>query len=177
LNLVRDVRVHDSEFEAFSGYPFGFGTMIDFDTKSLKLAIDKATFTPPAKFEADGRVDGEIENGSAAFIGNHARFSRGQLRRGTFHASGTNATLGAGELAVDLSSGDFRWPGGPRIGVEAPSRLVVRELRVRPEGTYSGIVDAALYGKVGTIDRAGSKIAADDVELHTTGAKIADGKA
>ena len=177
LALVRDVKIHDTEIEAFSGYPFAFGRLIDFDTKALKLTIDKATFTPPAQFEADGRIDGELVNGSAAFLGNHGRFAHGELRRGTFHASGSDVSFTAGTLAVDLTYGDFRWPGGPRIGVEAPSHFAVRDLRVRSDGTYSGVVDAALFGKVGTIDRAGMSVAANDVQMHTTGAKIVDGKA
>ena len=86
-------------------------------------------------------------------------------------------TFTAGSLGVDLTYGDFHWPGGPRIGVEAPSHFDVRELRVRPDGSYSGVVDAALFGKVGTIDRAGMSVAASDVQMHTTGAKIVDGKA
>ncbi|HLJ73305.1 MAG TPA: hypothetical protein VKU62_01875, partial [Thermoanaerobaculia bacterium] len=177
LSLVRDVNIHDTEFEAFSGYPFAFGTLIDFDTKALHVAIDKATFTPPSRFEADGRIDGEIDNGSAAFLGNHARFSRGQLRSGTFHLEGENISFGAGALAVDLTSGEFHFPGGPKIGVDAPSHVDVRSLRVRSDGSYSGVVDAALFGKVGSIGRAGTIVAANDVEMHTTGAKIVDGKA
>jgi hypothetical protein len=177
LALVRDVNIRNTEFEAFSGYPFAFGKLIDFDTRALRLTIDKATFTPPARFEADGRIDGELDNGAAAFLGNHGRFSRGELRRGTFHASGTDVSFTAGALAVDLTSGDFHWPGGPRIGVEAPSHFAVRDLRVRSDGSYSGVVDAALFGKVGTIDRAGMSVAANDVEMHSSGAKIVDGKA
>ena len=177
LALVRKVNIRDTKLEAFSGYPFAFGKLIDFDTKALRLTIDKATFTPPAQFEADGRIDGELDHGSAAFLGNHGRFSRGELRRGTFHASGTDVSFTAGALAVELTYGDFHWPGGPRIGVEAPSHFAVRDLRVRSDGSYSGIVDAALFGKVGTIDRAGTSVAANDVQMHTTGAKIVDGRA
>lgn len=177
LQLVRDVRIGNSEFEAFTDYPMAFGDLIDLDTRSLRLAIDKGTFTPPAKFEVDGRIDGEIANGSAAFVGNHCRFSRGKLQHGTFHVVDGKTSIGADSLALDLTYGDFHWPGGPRIGLDAPSHLAVRDLRVRPDGTYSGTVDAALSGKVGTIDRGGTSIAANDVELHTTGAKIVDGKA
>ena len=177
LALVRDVDIRDTELEAFSGYPFAFGKLIDFDTKALRLTIDKATFTPPARFEADGRIDGELDHGSAAFLGNHGTFSRGELRRGTFHASGTDVSFTAGALVVELTYGDFHWPGGPRIGVEAPSHFAVRDLRVRSDGSYSGVVDAALFGKVGTIDRAGTSVAATDVQMHTAGAKIVDGRA
>jgi hypothetical protein len=177
LQLVRDVRVGNSEFEAFADYPMAFGDLIDLDTRSLRLAIDKATFTPPAQFEVDGRIDGEIANGAAAFVGNHVRFSHGTLQRGTFHVVDGKTSIAADALALDLTYGQFSWPGGPKIGVDAPSHLAVRNLRVRSDGSYSGTIDAALVGKVGTIDRSGTSIAANDVELHTTGAKIVDGKA
>jgi hypothetical protein len=177
LQLVRDVRVGNTEFEAFTDYPMAFGDLIELDTTSLRLAIDKATFTPPARFEVDGRLDGEISNGAAAFVGNHVRFSHGKLQRGTFRVSGDQTSIAADSLALDLTYGQFNWPGGPKIGLDAPSHLAVRNLRVRPDGSYSGTIDAALVGKVGTIDRGGTSIAANDVALHTTGAKIVDGKA
>ncbi len=177
LALVREVHIGNSEFEAFAGYPMAFGELVDFQTASLRATIDKGTFTPPARFQVDGRIDGAIENGSAAFVGNHCRFSRGELHHGAFHVSDNQTSFSAGDLAIDLTSGEFRWPGGPKVGVEAPSHFAVRNLRVRPDGSYSGIVDAALFGKVGTIDRAGTKVAANDVQLHTRGAQIVDGKA
>jgi hypothetical protein len=177
LQLVRDVRVGHTEFEAFPDYPLSFGDLIELDTTSLRLAIDKGTFTPPARFEVEGRIDGEISNGAAAFVGNHVRFSHGKLQRGTFRVSGDQTSIAADSLALDLTYGQFRWPGGPKIGVDAPSHLAVRNLRVRPDGSYSGTIDAALVGKVGTIDRGGTSISANDVELHTTGARIVDGKA
>src|SRR6185436_19935582 len=68
-------------------------------------------------------------------------------------------------------------PGGPAIGVDAPTRLLVHDLRVTPGGRYSGIVDATVTGKVESIHRAGMTIGANDVQLRTTGAKIVDGKA
>ncbi len=177
LRLVRNVHVSKSEFDAFPAYPLSFGELASFQTASLRAAIDKATFTPPARFEADGRIDGALEDGSAAFIGNHCRFARGKLERGTFHVDGDKTSFSAGALAVDLTSGTFYWPGGPKVAVEAPSQFTVRDLRVRPDGSYSGIVDASLSGKVGTIDRGGVSIAANGVRLRTQGARIADGKA
>jgi hypothetical protein len=153
----------------------------------MRAAIDKGTFRParagkPAQFEVDGRIDGEIENGSIAFVGSRCTFSRGQLEKGAFRVfSGKDGQLetsfAAGVLAVDLTSGQFRWPVGPKIGVEAPSRFTARSLRVRPDGSYSAIVDAALFGKVGAIERAGTTVAANDIELHTQGVKVVDGKA
>ena len=136
----------------------------------------------PAQFEADGRIAGEIENGAIAFVGSRCTFSRGQLEEGAFRVvSGKDAqpetSFAAGALAVDLTSGEFRWPGGPKIGVEAPSRFTARGLRVRPDGSYSATVDAALFGKVGAIERAGTSVAANDIELHTQGVKVVDGKA
>jgi hypothetical protein len=183
LALVRDVHINNSEFEAFAGYPIAFGELIELDTRSLRVAIDKGTFTPPARFEVDGRIDGEIENGSAAFVGSHCTFSRGQLRDGAFRVVSSDkggqpeTSFSAGTLTIDLTSGEFRWPGGPKVGVEAPSHFAVRDLRVRPDGSYSGTVDAELFGKAGSIDRAGMTVAANDVHLHTSGARIVDGKA
>ncbi|HEX9162720.1 MAG TPA: hypothetical protein VF980_13530, partial [Thermoanaerobaculia bacterium] len=183
LALVHDVKIGNSEFEAFPGYPLAFGDLMELETTSLRLAIDRGTFTPPARFEVDGRIDGEIENGSVSFVGSRSRFSRGVLDHGAFRVYSSEKdgqpqfAFSAGAIALDLTSGEFHWPGGPRVGMSAPSRLAVRDLRVRPDGRYSGIVDATLTGKVGTVSRAGVSIAANDVRLTTTGAKIVDGKA
>ncbi|MEA2163428.1 MAG: hypothetical protein QOK37_1555 [Thermoanaerobaculia bacterium] len=194
LGLVREVHINNTEFVAFAGYPLGIGETIDLRTAAhpssgtaLRAAIDKATFRPardgqPAQFEADGRIDGEIENGSVAFVGSRCTFSHGELKEGAFHASSSKdgkpeTSFSATALTLDLTSGEFRWPGGPKIGVDAPSHFAVRSLHVRPDGRYSGIVDAALFGKVGAIERAGTIVSARDIELRTHGATIADGKA
>ena len=68
-------------------------------------------------------------------------------------------------------------PGGPRVDVEAPSRFVVRDLRLRPDGQYSGIVDAELFGKAGRIERGGVVVSLSDVKLRTNGAAIVNGRA
>ncbi len=183
LALVHDVHINHSEFEAFPGSPLALGKLMELKTGSLRVGIDDGTFTPPAQFEIDGTIDGGIQNGSAAFAGNHCTFSGGELRHGAFRviSSDTNGqpetSFTAGNLALDLTSGEFQWPGGPKLAVEAPSHFVARDLRVRPDGSYSGTIDADLSGKVGSIDRAGMSVAANDVTLHTRGATIADGKA
>jgi hypothetical protein len=195
LDLVREVHINDTEFEAFAGYPLEFGQLVELQTAAhpkegapLRAAIDNATFRPPrdgqpAQFEVDGRIDGEIEDGSVAFLGSHCTFARGALEKGAFRVSASSVngqpetSFSAGSLALDLTSGQLRWPGGPKIGIAAPSHFDVRNLKVRPDGTYSGTVDAALFGKVGSIDRAGTTVAANDVQMHTTGARIVDGKA
>ena len=195
LELVREVHINDTEFEAFAGYPLQFGELVELETaanpsggKPVRAAIDKGTFRPPrngqpAQFEVDGRIDGEIENGAVAFVGSRCAFSHGQLKDGAFRVYSSEkdgqleTSFSAGDLGLDLTWGQFRWPGGPKVGVEAPSHFAVRNLRVRPDGSYSGTVDAALVGKVGSIDRAGMMVAADDVQLHTQGARVIDGKA
>src|SRR5438132_6944012 len=195
LDLVREVHISDTEFEAFAGYPLEFGQLVALQTAAhpkaaapLRAAIDKATFRPPrrgqpAQFEVDGRIDGEIEDGSVAFLGSHCAFARGILEKGAFRVSAASAdgqpeiSFSAGSLGLDMSSGQVNWPGGPKIGIAAPSHFDIRNLRVRPDGRYSGTVDAALFGKVGSLERAGTTVAANDVQLHTTGARIVDGKA
>lgn len=183
LTLVRSVRIFNSEFEAFAGYPITFTDLMELETTSLRLAIDKATFTPPARFEVEGRLDGEIQNGAVSFVGSRSTFTRGVLQRGAFRvfSSEKNGRLAmafnAGSLDLDLTNGQFQWPGGPTIGIDAPTRFVVRDLRVAPGGRYSGIVDATLTGKVGSIRRAGTTIAANDVQLRTAGTKVVDGRA
>jgi hypothetical protein len=183
LALVRSVTISKSEFEAFPGYPITLGALMELETTSLRLAIDKAKFTPPARFEVDGRLDGEVQNGAVSFVGSRSTFTRGLLQRGAFRvfSAEKNGKLAmafsAGALDLDLTNGQFHWPGGPTIGVDAPTRFVVRDLRVAPDGRYSGIVDATLTGKVGSINRAGTTIAANDIQLRTTGTKIVDGKA
>ncbi len=177
LSLVREVHVTRSEFDAFPAYPLVFGDLASFQTTSLRAAIDKATFTPPARFEVDGRLDGAVDDGSAAFIGAHCRFAHGQLERGTFHVADGKIAFAAASFAMDLTSGTFHMPGGPSVGIEAPSRFAVRDLRANSDGSYSGVVDATVSGKVGTIARAGVAVAANDIQLTTRGARIADGKA
>jgi hypothetical protein len=194
LDLVREVHISQTEFVAFAGYPLGVGEMLDLRTAAnpstgttLRAAIDQGTFRPardgrPAQFEVDGRIDGEIENGSVAFFGSRCTFSHGELKEGAFRVSSgkdgqPETSFSAAALTLDLTSGQFRWPGGPKIGVDAPSRFAVRTLRVRPDGSYSGIVDATLFGKVGAIERAGTIVVASDMELRTHGATIVDGKA
>ena len=177
LALVRDVRVKRSDFEAFPAYPLAFGDLASFQTTSLHAGIENAMFTPPAHFVVDGRIDGDIEDGSAAFIGAHCRFARGKLQRGTFHVDGDKTSFAAGALTVDLTSGIFHLPGGPKVDVEAPSNFAVRDLRVKSDGSYSGVVDATVSGNVGTIDRGGVALAANKIRLRTHGAKIVDGRA
>jgi len=194
LDLVLEVRIHDSTFEAFGDRPLDFGEMIEFRTasqpkagKPLRLAIDEGVFRPArsgqrAELSVAGRLDGEIENGSVAFVGGRSTYSHGELTDGAFQVrTGDDGkfqtALTAGAFALDLTSGQFRFPGGPKIGVEAPSHFTVRDLRVRPDGSYSGIVDAELSGKAGVIDRGGTLISASNVKLRTHGATVVNGRA
>jgi hypothetical protein len=194
LDLVREVRIHDSAFAAFGGRPLNFGEMIEFKTasqphtgKPLRIAVDEGVFRPArsdqwAQLTVAGQLDGEVEDGTVAFVGGRSTFSHGELKDGSFQVrSGDDGKLqtaiSAGAFALDLTSGQFRLPGGPKIGVETPSHFTVRDLRVRPNGTYSGIVDAELFGKVGVIDRGGTLVSASNFKVHTHGATIADGRA
>ncbi len=194
LDLVQEVRVHDSEFVAYGGRPLSLGTMVQFHTASqpregtpVHVAIVEGFFRPArggrlAQFAVAGRVDGEIENGAIAFVGSRCTFSHGELRQGAFQvgsrADGTlEATLSAASLAADLTAGDFHVPGGPTVDVETPSRFVVRDLLLRPDGRYSGIIDAELHGKAGRIERGGAVVSLSNVELRTNGATIANGLA
>lgn len=194
LDLVREVRIHDSAFAAFGGRPLDFGEMVGFQTasepktgKPLRVTVNEGVFRPAregrtAQFEVAGRLDGEVENGSVAFVGGRSNFSHGELKDGAFEVrSGDDgklqSSISAGVLALDLASGELRLPGGPKIGVETPSRFAVRDLRVRPDGNYSGIVDADLFGKVGVIDRGGTLVSASNFKMRTRGATIVNGRA
>lgn len=194
LDLVNEVRIHDSEVVAYGGRPLSFGSLIELHTASLpsegmpvRVAIVEGRFRPArddrlAQVEVVGRVAGEIENGVIAFVGNRCTFSHGVLEEGSFRvASGSGdtveATLSAAVLAVDLTAGEFHLPGGLSVGVEAPSRLVVRDLRLQPDGRYSGIVDAEVSGKAGGIERGGVVVSLSEVKLRTSGATIVDGLA
>jgi hypothetical protein len=194
LNVVREVHIHDSEFAAFGGRPLGFGEMVQFQTASqsntgtpLRVTVDRGIFQPvrgdqPAQLDIVGRIDGEIENGSIAFGGSRSTFSHGELKEGVFQIRSGDAgkletTISATAFALDLTSGQFRLPGGPWVGVETPSRFAVRDLHVRPDGEYSGIVDAELFGQTGAIDRSGTLVSASDVKLRTHGAVIVNGRA
>jgi hypothetical protein len=194
LNLVREVQIHDSEFAAFGGRPLSFGEMVEFQTASqsktgrpLRVAVDRGMFQPvqgdqPAQLDIVGRIDGEIENGSTTFVGGRSTFSHGELKEGAFQVrSGDDGkletTISAAAFVLDLTSGQMRLPGGPWVGVETPSHFAVRDLHVRPDGEYSGIVDAELFGRTGAIDRSGTLVSASDVKLRTHGAVIVNGRA
>jgi hypothetical protein len=194
LDVVREVNIHDSEFVAFGGRALGFGEIVQFQTASqpktgmpLRVALDRGVFQPgrgdqPAQLDIVGRIDGETESGSITFVGGRSTFSHGELKKGAFHVrSGEDGkletTISAAAFALDLTSGQMRLPGGPRVDVEAPSRFAIRDLDVRPDGKYSGIVDAELFGKTGAIDRSGTLVSASDVKLRTHGAVVVNGQA
>ncbi|MDD5564609.1 MAG: hypothetical protein PHQ91_12930, partial [Thermoanaerobaculaceae bacterium] len=194
IDLVSEVRIHDSEFVAYGGRPLSLGAMIEFHTASqpragtpVHVAIAAGVFRPAREgrleqFGVAGRVDGEIENGAIAFVGSRCAFSHGELTGGAFEVGSPTgapiqASLSAATLALDLTAGELDVPGGPRVDVEAPSHFVVRDLRLRPDGQYSGIVDAELFGKAGRIQRGGVVVSLSDVKLHATGVAIASGRA
>jgi hypothetical protein len=194
IDLVREVRIHDSEFVAYGGRPLNLGKMLELHTASqpregtpVRVAIAAGLLRPAwegrlEQFEVAGRVDGEIENGAIAFVGSRCAFSHGEMTEGAFRvASRTHGTLdvtiSAAALAVDLTAGELRLPGGPRVNVEAPSHFLVRNLRLQPEGQYSGIVDAELFGKAGGIERGGVVVSLSTVKLRTSGTTVVDGRA
>ncbi len=194
IDLVSEVRIHDSEFTAYGDRPLSLGTMMEFRTATqpregtpVRVAIVAGLLRPARggrleQFEVSGRVAGEVENGAIAFVGSRCTFSHGDMREGTFRlasrADGTvEATISAASLAVDLTTGELDVPGGPRVEVEAPSRFVVRDLRLEPDGRYSGIVDAELAGKAGRIERGGVVVSLSDVRLRTSGARVVNGRA
>lgn len=136
----------------------------------------------PAELEVVGRFDGEIENGTIAFVGSRCAFSHGELRNGTFRVATRpdgelEATISATTLAVDLTAGELHLPGGPRVAVEEPSHFAVRDLLLEPDGRYSGVVDAVLFGEAGEIERDGVVVSVSEVRLRTCGATVVDGRA
>jgi hypothetical protein len=194
LDLVEEVRIRDSSIVAFPGKPLGLGEMVHFQTAKesrgefpLRVTVDKGSFRPghggvAARIELAGRVDGEIEDGDFAFAANRVTFSHGELRGGTYRVrsedSGKFQTeLGASSFGLDLTSGDFRVPGGPEVSVSQPSRLGFRDLHLAPDGTYSAVLDADLYGKTGRLARAGSVISASDIHVRTFGTRVKKGRA
>ena len=81
LDLVREVRIHDSEFAAFGGRPLEFGEMVEFKTavqprtgRPPRVAVDEGVYRPArsdqrAQLTVSGWLDGEVENGSAPLSG------------------------------------------------------------------------------------------------------------
>ena len=194
LDLVREVRIHDSEFTAFGGRPLEFGEMVEFRTavqpmtgKFPRVAVDEGVYRPArsdqrAQLTVSGRLDGEVENGSVAFVGGRSTFSHGELKDCAFQVRSEDdgkyeTEISAGAFDLDLTSGQFRLPGGPKIGVETPSHFTVRDLHVQPDGSYSGIVDAELFGKTGVLDRGGTLVSASNFRLRTHGATVVNGRA
>jgi hypothetical protein len=194
LDLVGEVHVTDSHLIAYPGKPLTLGQMVRFQTASgertgfpLRVTVDKGLFAPghggaATRIDLEGRIDGEIENGALGFGDSQGTFSRGELRSGSYHVwskegGGFQTEMGAASFSLDLTSGEVHLPGGPEISVDPPSRLGFRDLHVFADGTYSGLVDADLHGKVGRITRAGSTISAADIRLRTQGTKVSNGRA
>ncbi|HEY6929859.1 MAG TPA: hypothetical protein VJA66_09315 [Thermoanaerobaculia bacterium] len=194
MDLVAEARVTDSEFVAFAGKPLGMGDMVRFQTAThpeggapLRVSLDKASYVParvdsPARIDAAGRMEGEIENGNVGFGESRATFSKGELKSGTFHIATSESgkfetRIGASAFSVELTSGEVRLPGGSEVNVGPPSRFAFHDLKVEPDGRYSAVLDADLTGKVGRIVRAGSAVSASNVHLRTQGARIVTGHA
>jgi hypothetical protein len=194
VDLVREARVSESELVAYGGKPLGFGEMVRFETAArptsgvpLRVVVDKGSYRPghggsPSQIDVTGRIDGEIENGAAAFGDSQSTFSHGELKGGTFHVttgeSGKYDTrIGASIFVLELTSGEFHLPGGPEVDVDPPSRVAFRDLRVEPDGRFSSLFDADLTGKVGRIVRAGSKVSASNIHLRTQGTRVVNSRA
>ncbi|HKD11052.1 MAG TPA: hypothetical protein VKE50_03215, partial [Thermoanaerobaculia bacterium] len=184
LDLVREARVHDSEFVAYGEKPLGMGDLVRFQTAAapkggvpLKVTLDKGSYIPgrdgaPAQIDASGALEGEIENGAVGFGESHSTFSSGELRGGKFHIrtleSGKfGAQIGASSFSVELNSGEFHLPGGTEVDAAAPSRIAFRDLKVEEDGSYSAVLDADLTGKVGRIARAGTTVSLASVHART----------
>jgi hypothetical protein len=194
LDLVREVRVVGLTLTAFAGKSIAFAPFIDMTTASaprqgeaFSVSIEKGVFTPgrqgaPASYDFPGHLDGEFEKGSMAFGNDRATFSRGKISGGSFRArSGADGKLetsvSAASLAVDLESGDFEVPGGPRVALAEGSRFSVASLEVTPERLLSGIVDLDLNGKTGVLAREGAKLSAEKISVRSSGLRIASNRA
>jgi hypothetical protein len=190
LGLLREARTRHSTLSAYPGRVFAFENRLSFRTaragQPVRLTIESAAFRPPsgdapAAFEVEGRLDGEIEQGSLLLSGSRSQFSRGRLEAGRFSLRSTPAgverTIHVGLMSLDLTSGRFRVPGGPLVSVEAPSRISMRDFTVRPDGGYSGVLGMQWTGTVGSIQRAGTTVAARRVTVRAPRILISDGKA
>lgn len=193
LDLLREARLRDSSLRTFRGKALEFGDFVSFRTASgssgpgpLELTKASGSFQPgrggaAASYEVTGVLSGAIEEGAVSLAGERSEFSRGKLDAGRFSihsaADRTEITIRASLLDIELSKGRFRVPGGPMVAVDAPSRIAVRDLFIRPDGAYSGVVSADLVGKVGSIDRAGTAVSASRVSLKAPRLVVADGKA
>jgi hypothetical protein len=193
LDLVREARVHDSEFVAYGGKPLGMGDLVRFQTAAqpkggepLKVTLDNGSYIPgrdgaPARIDASGALEGEIQNGAVGFGESHSTFSSGELRGGKFHIrtleSGKfGAQIGASSFSVELTSGEFHLPGGTEVDAAAPSRIAFRDLKVEEDGSYSAVLDADLTGKVGRISRAGTTVSLANVHARTAGTRVVNMK-
>jgi hypothetical protein len=190
LGLVGEARIRPSSLSAFPGRIVTFANRLSFRTarapRSVRLTIESAAFRPargdePAAFEAAGRLDGEIEQGSLFLSGSRSEFSRGRLEAGRFSLRSTPAgaerTIRVGLLSLELTSGRFRVPGGPVVSLEAPSRVSLRDFTVRSDGGYSGVLAMQWTGTVGSIQRAGTTVAARRVTVRAPRLLVSDGKA
>ena len=63
------------------------------------------------------------------------------------------------------------------MSLNALKTCAFHDLLLRPDGQYSGIVDADLFGKAGGIERGGVAVSLSEVRLRTSGTTIVDERA
>ena len=194
LALIRAVRITDSTLGLFEDRRLDLSPSLRFETASdpegqdpLRLRIDSALYRPAHGDDAGelamrGGLDCRLKNGELAFNDGRLAFATGRLSAGRFEVSRTGTgelqtKMTAARLALLLTSGRYRGPGGVALDVAAGSRFELADLTVAPGGGVSGTLDATLLGKTGEIRRSGSRIALSEVRVTTQGLKLVENRA
>jgi len=127
--------------------------------RSTKVCFGRPERPAGRAFPVAGRLDGEIENGSVAFVGAAARTRTRELTDGAFQVrtgdDGKFQTALPPAPSLSTSRRDSSAFPGPEDRRRGALALHGPRSARRPDGSYSGIVDAELSGKAGVIDRAG----------------------
>lgn len=194
LDLVTEVRMHDTTLTAFEGRALAFQPFLEFRTslnprggKAMRLSIDKGVFRPgrdgaPAFLDLAGRLDGEFEDGTMEFGKDRSSVAHGQIQGGSFQVRSTEdgsftTSFAASQLSLDLSSGHFEVPGGLRVELDDGSKFSGDDVSVTPQGLFSGVVDLDLAGRTGEFARQGAKITAHNVTLRSKGLRVENNRA
>jgi hypothetical protein len=194
LDLVTEVRILDMTMTAFEGRALALQPFLEFRMplhpqggEPMRLTIDKGVYRPGRNGVTDFldfacRLDGEIEDGTMTFGRDRSSIAHGRIQGGSFRANSTEdggirTAFAASRLSFDLTSGHLEVPGGLRVELDDGSRLSGDDVRVTPEGLFSGVLDLDLTGRTGEFERQGAKLTASNVVLHSKGLRVEENRA
>jgi hypothetical protein len=189
LDLVREARFDGMTLSTFGGRHVDLGDFLSFETETdsgagtpLELIFDRGVFRPghggsASQYDLDFRLEARLAAGRMQFGQDRLVFRRGDLH-GCRIELRQDATaplfyrVAARQLVLDLSRGQFRFPGGIALAVEEGSRASAADFRLSETNEVSGVFDVDLSGRTGEIRRSGSRVALESATLRGRGLRF-----